>query len=56
MVENYTNAFLVSAAVLCLMVLMTIWALWGFITACVIGFLTDRALVLEHRRARPGRS
>lgn len=56
MVENYTNAFLVSATVLCLMILMTIWALWGFLTACIIGWLTDRALVLEYRRARVDRT
>ncbi len=51
MAPDYTNAFLVSAAVLCLLALMTIWALWGFLTACVIGWLTDRALVREYRRA-----
>lgn len=56
MVENYTNAFLVSATVLCLMILLAIWAIWGFVAACLIGWVTDRALVLESRRARVDRT
>ncbi len=52
MVEDYTNAFLVSATVLCLMILMTIWALWGFAAALLISWATDRAIVLEARRVR----
>ncbi len=52
MVEDYTNAFLVSALVLCMIVLMAIWAIWGFIAAVFIGWTTDRIIVIEGRRVR----
>lgn len=52
MAPNYTNAFLVSAAVLCMMILTTIWVVWGFLTALLISFATDRYLVFEGRRVR----
>ena len=51
MVEDYTNAFLVSALVLCLLILVVIWAIWGFIAAVFIGWSTDRVIVFEARRA-----
>ena len=52
MVENYTNAFLVSALVLCMMILTTIWAVWGFAAALIVSWTADRAMVLEARRIR----
>jgi len=51
MVENYTNAFLVSALFLLFTILMTIWAIWGFLVAVLIGFATDRVIVFEARRS-----
>lgn len=50
MVENYTNAFLVSALFLLFMILMTIWAVWGFVAAILISYATDRVIVFEARR------
>lgn len=50
MVENYTNAFLVSALVLCMLILTAIWAVWGFLAAVLIGYSTDRVIVFEARR------
>lgn len=47
---DYTRAFLVSAGVLCMMILIVIWAAWGFIAAVTTGFATDRAIVLRARR------
>ena len=41
---NYTNAFLVSAGVLCMMLLMAIWAIWGFLAALATGYATDRVI------------
>ena len=50
MVENYTNAFLVSAQFLSFIILMAIWAVWGFVAAVLIGLATDRVIVFEARR------
>lgn len=50
MVENYTNAFLVSALVLLMIILMAIWAIWGFLAAVFIGWATDRVIVLRADR------
>lgn len=47
---NYTNAFLVSAGVLCMMILMAIWAIWGFIAAVFSGYATDRAILSRAHR------
>lgn len=51
-VEDYTNAFLGSAFVLCLLILTTIWALWGFLAALFISWTVDRAMLLEVRKVR----
>jgi hypothetical protein len=51
MVEDYTNAFLVSALTLCLLILTAIWAAWGFAAAVFVGWAADRVIVLEAHRA-----
>lgn len=51
MVEDYTNAFLVSFMCLLFMGLIAVWAIWGFLTALVVSYATDRAIVIEARRA-----
>jgi hypothetical protein len=51
MVEDYTNAFLVSALALCLLILATIWAVWGFAAAVFVGWAADRVIVFEALRA-----
>ena len=52
MAPNYTNAFLVSAAVLCLTILIGIWAVFGFLAAVLTGYATDRAIVFQAIRLR----
>lgn len=49
-VENYTNAFLASAYVLCVIALTAIWAVWGFAAALFLSWTADRAMLLEARR------
>lgn len=49
MVENYTNAFLVSAFVLVFMALFTIWAVWGLLIAGLISWLADRLIMIDFR-------
>lgn len=44
MVEDYTNAFLVSAFCLVFMALFVIWAMWGLIVALGTGWAADTAL------------
>lgn len=51
-VQDYTTAFLVSALVLCMIVLVAIWAIWGFFAALFVSWTADRAIVIESRRAR----
>ncbi len=51
MVEDYTNAFLVSALTLCLLILTAIWAAWGFAAAVLAGWAADRIIVFEALRA-----
>lgn len=51
-VEDYTNAFLVSAGVLCTMFLWVIWAIWGFAAALFLSWTADRAIAFEDRRGR----
>lgn len=51
-VEDYTNAFLASAYVLCVMVLTAIWAVWGFAAALFLSWTADRAMMFEVRRVR----
>ncbi len=50
--ENYTSAFLVSAFFLLIIILLAIWAVWGFLAVLFVGFLAERALRLEARRTR----
>ena len=52
MVENYTNAFLVSAFVLAFMALFTIWAFWGLIIAGLVGWTADRLIMVDFRKSR----
>ena len=51
MVEDYTNAFLVSAFVLTFMVLFAIWAIWGLLMAGLIGWTADRLITVDFRRS-----
>lgn len=50
MVEDYTNAFLVSAFVLTFMALCTIWAFWGLLVAGLVGWTADRLIMIDFRR------
>lgn len=50
MVEDYTNAFLVSAFVLTFMVLFAIWAVWGLLMAGLISWTADRLITVDFRR------
>lgn len=47
MVEDYTDAFLVSAGVLVFMVLCTIWAFWGLVMAGLISWGADRLITVD---------
>ena len=53
-VENYTNAFLVSAGVLVFMALFAIWAFWGLLIAALVSWGADRLMTvdLKPRKAR----
>ena len=53
MVEDYTNAFLVSAFVLCFIVLFTIWAIWGLVIAGLVSWIADRLMTVDFRKNRP---
>ncbi|MCG6882663.1 MAG: hypothetical protein LJE62_02780 [Silicimonas sp.] len=46
-VENYTNAFLVSAGVVVFMVLFVIWAIWGLIVAGLVSWGADRLITVD---------
>jgi hypothetical protein len=50
LVENYTNAFLVSAFALLFLTLFAIWAFWGLLTALVVSYGTDKLISLKSRR------
>ena len=53
MVEDYTDAFLVSAGVLVFMVLFAIWAVWGLLIAGLVSWGADRLITVDlagHRR------
>lgn len=52
MAPNYTNAFLVSAGVLCTVILIAIWAVWGFVAALLVSYATDR-LIMSRGRSAP---
>lgn len=47
MVEDYTNAFLVSAGVLVFLMLFTIWAIWGLIIAGLVSWGADRLITVD---------
>lgn len=49
MVEDYTNAFLVSAFVLTFLALFTIWAIWGLLMASLVGWAADRLITIDFR-------
>ena len=49
MVEDYTNAFLVSAFVLVFMGLFTIWVFFGLVMAGLIGWTADRLIMVDFR-------
>lgn len=48
-VENYTDAFLVSAGVILFMMLFAIWAIWGLIAAGLVSWGLDRLITVEFR-------
>jgi hypothetical protein len=50
MVEDYTNAFLVSAFVLTFMTLLAIWAVWGLIIAGLVSWTADRLIMVDFRK------
>ena len=50
MVEDYTNAFLVSAFVLTFMALFAIWAFWGLMIASLVGWTADRLITVDLRK------
>ena len=50
MVEDYTNAFLVSAFVLTFLALFTIWAFWGLVIASLVGWTADRLITVDFRK------
>jgi hypothetical protein len=52
MVEDYTNAFLVSAFVLVFMGLFTIWVFFGLVMAGLIGWTADRLIMVDFRNDR----
>jgi hypothetical protein len=54
MVEDYTNAFLVSAFVLTFMGLFAIWAFWGLLIAGLVGWTADRLMTVDFRGNRNG--
>lgn len=47
MVEDYTDAFLVSAGVLVFMFLFTIWAFWGLVMAGLVSWGADRLITID---------
>ncbi|MEM9709119.1 MAG: hypothetical protein AAF871_10030 [Pseudomonadota bacterium] len=49
MVENYTNAFLVTFGVLVFMALFGIWVIWGLIGAALTGAIADRLITKDFR-------
>jgi len=51
-VDDYTNAFLVSAGVLVFMALFAIWAFWGLLIATLISWAADRLITIDFRPKR----
>ena len=54
MVEDYTNAFLVSAFVLTFMGLFAIWAFWGLLMAGLVGWTGDALMTVDFPGNRNG--
>ncbi|MEL7106727.1 MAG: hypothetical protein AAGM21_12465 [Pseudomonadota bacterium] len=52
LVENYTNAFLVSFGVLVFMALFGIWVIWGLLGAALTGAIADRLITKDFRKNR----
>ncbi len=52
MVEDYTNAFLVSFGILVFMALTAIWAIWGLVVAGLVSWLADRLMTVDFRSSR----
>lgn len=50
MVEDYTNAFLVSFGVLTFLALFTIWAIWGLLVAGLVSWVADRLMTVDFRQ------
>lgn len=50
LVENYTNAFLVSFGVLVFMALFGIWVVWGLLGAALTGAIADRLITKDFRK------
>jgi hypothetical protein len=51
-VENYTNAFLVTAGALLFCLLGTLWAVWGLLAPLAAAWALDRAISRLSRRSR----
>lgn len=51
-VEDYTNAFLVSAFVVVFMMLFAIWAIWGLLVAGLVSWGADRLMTVDLRGSR----
>ncbi len=51
-VEDYTNAFLVSAFVIVFMALTAIWAIWGLFMAGLVSLTADRLITVDFRQRR----
>ncbi|MDA9865578.1 hypothetical protein N9C96_02770 [bacterium] len=51
-VDDYTNAFLVTAFFVVFMVLFAIWAIWGLIMAGLVSWTADRLITVDFRSGR----
>ena len=52
LVENYTNAFLVSFGVLVFMALFGIWIVWGLLGAGLTAAIADRLITKDFRKTK----
>ncbi len=53
-VEDYTNAFLVSAFFLVFTVLFAIWVVWGLVIVGLVSWVADRLITVDLRRDGTG--
>jgi len=51
-VENYTVPFLVSFFVIVLMILCTLWVIYGLVPTLILAWITDRIIVMSAARKR----